>query len=107
MTSPTRKRADRSRKRLTEVERLEFMERAQRCLQNQSPWDSREPCAPLTRSDCILIGRAIRDGWSLPNAKRDEIVQQTIAALNSDNDRLTLSAVRLVILMEAANHEIR
>ena len=107
MTSPTRKRADRSRKRLTEIERLEFTERAQLCLKTELLGDSRGPCAPLTRSDCILIGRAIRDGWNVSDAKRHEIIQQTIVALNSDNDRLTLAAVRLVIHMEAANHEKR
>ncbi len=107
MTSPTRKRADRSRKRLTEIERLEFMERAQLCLKTELLGDSRGPCAPLTRSDCILIGRAIRDGWDVSEAKRREIIQQTLVALDSDNDRLSLAAVRVVVLMEAANHEKR
>lgn len=107
MTSPHRKRADRERKRLTEIERLELVERARRFMPTESPGDYGETCAPLTRSDMILIGRAIRDGWDVPEAKRDEIVRQTLAALNSDNDRLTLAAARLVILMEAANHEER
>ena len=83
------------------------MERPQRCLQNQSPGDSRGPSEPLTRTDCILIGRAIRDGWDVPEAKRQEIVLQTLAALKSDDEWLTLAAVRLVVLMEAANHAKR
>lgn len=107
MTSPSRKRADRSRKRLTEIERLEIVERAQRYLKHESPGDTREPCAPLTRSDCLLIGRAIRGGWDVPEAKRREIVQQTLAALNSDDERLSISAAQLVIAMEGANHEKR
>lgn len=104
MTSPTRKRADRSRKRLTELERLGVVERAQRYLNHESPGDTGEPCVPITRNDCILIGRAIRDGWDVPEAKRLAIIQQVRAALHSDNERLALSAARLVIAMEAANH---
>ena len=107
MTSPNRKRSDRERKRLSEIERLELVERAKQTLQSELPGDSRGPCEPLTRTDCVLIGRAIRDGWDVPEAKRLEIVQQTLAALNSDDERLTLAAVRLVIAMEAANHAKR
>ena len=107
MTSPFRKRSDRERKRLTEAERLELVERAKQTLQSELPGDSRGPCEPLTRTDCILIRRAILAGWNIPEAKRLEIVQQTLAALNSDDEWLSLAAVRLVIAMEAANHAKR
>lgn len=107
MTSPFRKRSDRERKRLSEIERLELVERAKQTLQSELPGDSRGPSEPLTRADCVLIGRAIRDGWDVPEAKRLEIVQQTLQALDSPDEWLSLAAVRLVVLMEAANHEKR
>lgn len=107
MTSPFRKRSDQERKRLNEIERLELVERAKQTLKSELPGDSRGPSEPLTRTDCILIGRAIRGGWNVSEAKRKEIVSQTLAALNSDDEWLTLAAVRLVVLMEAANHAKR
>ena len=100
MTSPQRKRADRARKRLKEVERLELVERAQRLLNG----DTGETCAALTRSDCVMIGRAIRNGWDVPESKRLEIVRQTLAALKSPDERLAVAAAQLVVLMEAANN---
>ena len=107
MTSPFRKRSDRERKRLSEIERLELVELAKQSLKTEFAGDTGETYAPLTRTDFILIGRAIRDGWDVPEAKRQEIIQQTLVALDSDNDRLSLAAVRVVVLMEAANHEKR
>lgn len=107
MTSPSRKRADRSRKRLTELERLEVVERAKRCLPAESQGDSRGPSAPLTRSDCVLIRQAIRGGWDVPEAKREEIIRQTLEALESTDEWLVVAAAQLVILMEGANHAER
>lgn len=105
MTSPHRKRSDRSRKRLTELEKLEIVERARRCANiTETLGDYGANCAPLTRSDCVLIGKAVRGNWDVPEQKRAEIIQQISETLNSDDHRLTLAVVRLVIRMEAANH---
>ena len=105
MTSPTRKRSDRSRK-LTQTEKLEIAERAKRIVRlTESPGDYGANCAPLTRGDCVLIGKAVRSGWDVPDSKRQEIVQQMLAALDTDDDRLALSVLNLMIAMEAANAE--
>ncbi len=104
MTSPARKRSDRSRKRLSQVEKLEIAERVKRCFDiDVSPGDYGANCAPLTRADCILIGKAVREDWDVPEAKRDEIAGQMLAALDSGDNRLALSVVRLTLAMEARN----
>ena len=103
MTSPTRKRSDRSRK-LTQTEKLEIAERAKRIVRlTESPGDYGANCAPLTRGDCVLIGKAVREGWDVPDSKRREILLGMLAALATDNDRLALSVTKLVIAMEATN----
>ena len=103
MTSPTRKRSDRSRK-LTQTEKLEIAERAKRIVRlTESPGDYGANCAPLTRGDCVLIGKAVREGWDVPESKRREILLGMLAALATDNDRLALSVTKLVIAMEATN----
>ena len=107
MTSPARKRSDRSRKRLAEAESLEIVERARQCLVctilPPTPGDYGAPCAPLTRSDCILIGRAVREGWDVSKSKRRRIIREMMAALDTDDARLILSVARLALAMEKQN----
>ncbi len=56
------------------------------------------------RGDMLLIRKAIRGGWDVPQAVRDAIVDDVIpAALESIRPRLTLSAVRAVIEMVEAD----
>ena len=107
MTSPNRKRSDRSRKRLADAESLEIVERARRCLvcstlpPNSGGYGA--TCAPLSRSDCVLIGRAVREGWDVPKAKRRSIMRQMMATLETDDARLILSVARLALAMDKHN----
>ncbi len=104
MTSPTRKRSDQSRKRLSELKALEIAERARQCFVcTPEPRGSGATCAFLTRSDIVLIGRAVRGGWPVPERKCQEIVEQLFATLESDDDRLALSVAWVVLAMEEQN----
>ena len=104
MTSPTRKRSDQSRKRLSELKTLEIVERARQCFVcTPKPRGYRATCALLTRSDVVLIGRAVRGGWPIPDEKRTAIVEQLMATLQSDDDRLAISVARVVLAMEEQN----
>ena len=103
MTSPVRQRRDRSRKRLTHAESLEIVENARTVFCSQQRGDSGASLEPITRSDLILVNRAVRAGWDVPEAKRVEIIQQIGLTLDGDNDLLVLAAARTMLLMEAAN----
>ena len=103
MTSPVRQRRDRSRKRLAQAEALEIVENARTVFCSQRHGDSGASLAPITCSDLILVNRAVRAGWDVPEAKRVEVIQQIGLTLDGDNDRLVIAAARTMLLMEAAN----
>lgn len=102
MTSPVRKRRDRSRRRIV-ADALEIVSQARELFCSQPCGDTGANLAPLTRSDTVLINRAIRSGWDVPEAKRVEIVRQIGLALDGDDDRLVLAVAQTTLLMEAAN----
>lgn len=104
MTSPTRKRSDQSRKRLSELKALEIVERARQCFVcTPKPRGYGATCALLTRSDVVLIGRAVRGRWPIPEKKCQEILESLFATFQSDDDRLVLSVARVVLAMEEQN----
>ena len=104
MTNPDRKRSDRSRKRLSDAKALEIVEKAQWCLADMpKPRGYGAICALLTRSDDVLIGRAVRGRWPIPDEKREAIVEQLMATLQSDDDRLAITVARVVLAMEERN----
>lgn len=108
MTSPVRKRRDRSRKRLASAESLEIIEQARGFFSLQ-PFggDTGANCErlePLTRTHCAMIAQAVRGGWLDTDAqKRARIVGQLMQAVDSTDDRLAVSAARVVLLMMQAN----
>ena len=58
---------------------------------------------PLTRGDCVMIARAIREGWDVPAEKREQIQRQIAVALDSDNPRLVIAVGRLALVMQEAS----
>lgn len=99
MTSPVRRRRDASRRRLSSVESSEIVAAARRLIEAQPRGDDGAASAPLTRTDIVLIGRAVRSGWDIPEAKRLAIVQQLRQALDSTDPRLVVSAARCLLAM--------
>ena len=59
--------------------------------------------ALLTRSDVVLIGRAVRGRWLVSEEERHEAVEQLFVTLQSDDVRLVLSVVRVLLMMEEQN----
>ena len=99
MTSPPRQRRDRSRRRLAHAEASEIVLHARTLFCSQPHGDTGASLEPITRSDLVLIARAVRSGWDVPETKRVEIIQQIGLALASDDPRLALSAARAMMAM--------
>lgn len=99
MTSPVRKRRDRSRRRLSLNESLEVIRAKQIINLHLTGVGSGATSAPLTRADIGLISRAVREGWDVPSEKRVSILRQLDQTIAGDDDRLVICAAQLVMRM--------
>ena len=63
---------------------------------------------PVSRSDLLLVRKAIHEGWPVP-ARVKDFVMLDIHEILSDaaqNDRMLLAAVRTVVAAEAHNQRL-
>jgi hypothetical protein len=56
-----------------------------------------------SRSDLILLRRAIREGWAIPEDRRQTLPKEIAVLLRSDNPRLAIGAARVYVEMDRAN----
>jgi hypothetical protein len=61
--------------------------------------------SPVTRSDLLLLRRAIREDWPVPEHVREAVIHDVVAIATDDTSgpRMWVSAARVIIEMEAAN----
>ena len=91
MTSPTRKR----RSRLREERKTRDIEAARTDF---GPWEE------LRRSDCVLIGKAVRKRWDVCKASHHRLVEVIIhAVVQPSDDRLAISAAQVAVAMVDSN----
>jgi len=107
MTSPTRQRRTRSRRRIQDADAAEFIAKARALAQNVGGLDRGAPEPPLTRGDLQMIRKAIREGWDVPHDKRQAIIAQVVEALDSENCRLSTGAALTILEMSKANQLAR
>jgi hypothetical protein len=57
------------------------------------------------RSDAALLRRAIRQGWPVPQAVRDAVIDELLSVIRSDkvSTRLRLAALGLIVDADAAD----
>jgi hypothetical protein len=56
--------------------------------------------SPISRSDWLLVRRAIREGWDTPPAVRVEVAARCIEAAESGDHRMLLSAASAFLAMQ-------
>lgn len=57
----------------------------------------------LTRSDMVLIRKAIANRWNVPAETRARIIDGLMTAMEVGNDRKVVSAARTVVAAEGDN----
>lgn len=107
MTSPSRKRRNNFSRRTRIAARTEEqLARASAAEQKEQAKAEKSPFYQMTRSDSILIRRAVRQRWPTPQETRDRIVDEMSRALDPPqsgrdylNALLCLSITRTVVAM--------
>ncbi len=91
MASAVRKRRDRARDRNLAK------------LTSVNPGRDAGPWEDLTRSDCGLIRKAVRDRWPVAQPSRLRLMDTLFGKLKADDKRLVLSVSRTVVTMDQVN----
>jgi hypothetical protein len=67
------------------------------------PEPRRDDVAPLSRSDIVLLRRAAREGWGVPDTLRTEVIVEVRKILAAGNRRQKLAAAKLLLAMDQAD----
>lgn len=104
MTSPVRQRRTRSRRRISDADAAESLQKARALAQGRGSPVGHEP---LTRNDCVMIRKAVNHGWPIPHHKQIAIVARLVAMLDDPRGYMQLCAVQTIVAIDAAGFPTR
>lgn len=97
MTSPTRRRRQRSQQRFTLAELAEAVTIARSTTNRQVDLTA---TAPLTRNEMRLVRRAVREGWDTSPEKQAEYLNRLQATVQAPDDELAIFAIESLLMMD-------